>query len=663
MENCFKDNLVDFLNKYNVFVTVNHLSDIDDAKSLMVFLTSNDILPEDIDIVDFTLKLETLFSQKDTAVFSNSYDSIYDLGNSHELSESEYQLTSMARELMIKTGKFDLIDKNSEEYTLHEDDSTMLEEAEDYLDKYFTRQGALVNRLDKYLGFHIDTYDKTCPKQQSEIVKILYFFHMLEHKSYLEYLDAENKFNKNREYFNILVLFDKDRLSLENIDYSFLEQDTFNGKIFRHIINSLDREISLPEKNTIIKSLQTISSQWETFLRLVIFEVSCLTMRGEAFIQCAKLYLKPVAPAYIFITTNTNAPHNDSPLETLYLRVCQHQYLSHIGDIKKIYGQQTVPDYTVPQEFISIIKTRDWKKVAIGNVESYIDENCNEIAKYVFYKFKPTAKNCEKVRGNKDKVRRWINFCIRSRSVFEIEESLTELLIISCLQAIIHDKANTFDYSFPLSQHHMKKVPTLSAALLRDERVPDALQLYWVEKVLIRLYANIGMHEIRNVLRDYFVFCYDILTQIFSCSNIDEMVAMHGHYFDCVTTAFDKFRAVDTQAKALMDFLSYLRGNGFEFIDDNNDIYYVFTYSAEATYVKNALTSFVEASLVYKKSMVHIQIRDTEKKYLPFEIALVTDSENRNTPLSNNVVIDFKLLFDYRNKTCTMAEFKLRDAT
>jgi hypothetical protein len=117
-----------------------------------------------------------------------------------------------------------------------------------------------------------------------------------------------------------------------------------------------------------------------------------------------------------------------------------------------------------------------------------------------------------------------------------MEDELTELFIVSCLQAILTDSSNeTFDYIFYGYQDHMKRKPHVQGALKGGKPPYDALKIYWVRKVLDHWYANIGRYDLRSKLRELEKICDDILGRILACCNIDEMLKMHRLYYNKIT--------------------------------------------------------------------------------------------------------------------------------
>jgi uncharacterized C2H2 Zn-finger protein len=84
----------------------------------------------------------------------------------------------------------------------------------------------------------------------------------------------------------------------------------------------------------------------------------------------------------------------------------------------------------------------------------------------------------------------------------------------------------------------MKHTPTVSAVLKNSDRTLDALQIYWICKVMDCLYANIGRYNFRIQFRDLENLCDVILTKLFSCPNCDELLEMHEFYFRKINEVF-----------------------------------------------------------------------------------------------------------------------------
>ena len=632
----------------------------------------------------------------------DTYESDYDMGNPYELDDDECNISAVAYEIIKQMDPSSEAEiaawgKSKESRDIkaaREARGAQAEEAKELVHTLTRKDGGYIERLKNHLSLNLglltDTnidsdfdsdpvLDLDLPifndneVNRREKVKILYFFYMVENRDFrlisddLKTIKYRKNKGKERERFNVLEFFSNP--SMENIDYSFFDLETFNGKIIKFIKNSLGKELSLSAKGELNRSLQEISIGWDEFLRNTIFRIDLIgSQYGDDLVKAIDLFLLQPVPEIFVHSDGFLARYIHSPIETLYLKVLQHEYICHTQDMLWVDSIQTTTDYDLPDEFVDIITTQHWRNVPISDVEKYIDAHAPELADIVWCN---SESNKEKKQQNRDirnhgaKVRRWIDFCIQSRLIPNIEDHITELLIISCLQTFILDvqqdaKKEFDDYKFHLHKIYVEKMPSAQAVLNSDGHMPDAQQIYWVHKVLDRLYANAGMYHVRKKLRDYVGHCYRIIERIMTCPNVRDMLELHQYYINYQKIASDRLIALDKQAKALLNFQLYLQNKGFQFVDDRKDIHYVFTCSAETEYIYNSLATYVEAALIYKKPSLHIQIKAADhKKYLTFDISPVFEP-CADVAADENVAFDFKLIFDYQNNTCAMSEFKIR---
>jgi len=106
------------------------------------------------------------------------------------------------------------------------------------------------------------------------------------------------------------------------------------------------------------------------------------------------------------------------------------------------------------------------------------------------------------------------------------------------LQAIFSDeKKEKFEYAFHGSQgKNGNRRGTIygQAALKNDNYTHDALKVYWVCKVMNRLYANIGKYESNCKLSELEILCFDILEDILDCPDIGQMLRLHDFFYTAV---------------------------------------------------------------------------------------------------------------------------------
>jgi len=322
---------------------------------------------------------------------------------------------------------------------------------------------------------------------------------------------------------------------MENVDNYFNDMKTSNGDIIQFIKNSLEKELSIPMKNHIKDTVYYIVKKWGDYLDLTCTDMNYLENQdGEYDFEKAIGVLSQNKKIHLCAGTK-NALYKHSPIETLYLKIVQHESIGRIRDILMINNIQAESEavYDVPFKFIEEMKIIHTRSIDVDDVENYIDEKASNIAKYVYLKSETNKEDRRRIRNSVKKVRKLLEFLDSAKRInFKVEGIVPELLIISCLQAIILDKRNeTFEYIFHGYENQSKRHPQVQGALKNDSRTYDALKTYWVRKVMDHWYANIGRYKIRKKFRELENICDEILISIFEYPNIDEMMQTHNFYF------------------------------------------------------------------------------------------------------------------------------------
>lgn len=531
------------------------------------------------------------------------YESIYDMGNTYELKDSQCDDYALAKEII---------------YALELD-----VESEDVVNVIF-RSGGLIDRLNTYLNFDMENFDKTKVRYKREKYKILYFFYLIEHKY----------FNKT----NVLMLMSKP--SMENIDNSFLGMNTYNGMVIKFIKVSLERELSLPAKKNIITNVAEIVNAWDTILENANLLMDFLY--GKGYNYDFKKIIQILESDSDEIEMESLSKSDLSPIETLYLKVVQHEYIGNIKDIIKLNSIQKEYDYRVPSEFVEEMINLYYNSIDIENVEQHIEENAFRLSKYVYLKTTVSKDEVRRIRKFKGKVHKWISFCKRAKPIFDAKEIANELQIVSVLQAIIlDDKSETFDYAFHGWQQHMKHIPRVQGALKNNDSVLDALQCYWTRKVTDRWYANIGRADVRTKTRELEQACDNILLKILNQSNLDRMNKLNELNLAKIDAGLITTRE---QISAVQRLENYLHGKGFKYVDYLYRIRYVFLYPPECKNMCEVLITILENAI--------------QNHSASYSCSVCTVGPTGDVP----VCINFVFAFDYNSNKCIMQEFELKSA-
>jgi hypothetical protein len=221
-----------------------------------------------------------------------------------------------------------------------------------------------------------------------------------------------------------------------------------------------------------------------------------------------------------------------SPIGMFYFRILQNEFLGQILDIERVNSIEIESNYSVPVEMAKEMKSLHNNRVDIKDTEEFITKNVSKIEKYVYLKDNISKDERRRIQRNAKKVGRILEFCQRARPSTDMGSITSELLIISCLQAIILDKQNeTLNYKFYCYQDYMKHKPRVQAALKSTTPILDVMKIYWTRKVVDHWYANIGRYNLRCELRKLENVCDKKLERILTCETISEMMEAHMYFY------------------------------------------------------------------------------------------------------------------------------------
>lgn len=438
------------------------------------------------------------------------YESKYDMGNKADLTKDDCSYCALAKEIL--TLKY--LDREELNFEMK---AAIESESKELATIFYRKDGGYLSQIKSHLNFDLELFDEDNLGDQCEKFKILYMFYMLQHKY----------FPKTK----VIELLGKQ--SMENIDNSFLNWTTYNGDVVKFVKDYLEKEMN-PESIKIIKdAISQVTLAWDGFLDDIRYQADCFSSAGYEVDFDAIIHLLEPMPSL----PDTDVNHYEfSPIETLYLKILQNEQIGQVKDILMINSIQIDSNYNVPPEMIKEMKGLFNRKIPISNVEEYIFKNAKKIANYVYLKNDISNKERDRIKYNKGKLPIIIDFLVRARPLINMEDEVTELFVISCLQAILTDSRNeTFDYTFHGYQDYMKHRPHVQGALKKDGQTVDALKVYWNRKVIDHWYANIGRYDLRCRLRELENVCDRILMQLLSCSNLSEMLKTHHLYYKRIT--------------------------------------------------------------------------------------------------------------------------------
>lgn len=484
-----------------------------------------------------------------------TYESKYDMGYPYKLPSDECEYRALAKEicgeeeLNVEEYELKLVPSmdNSDwariiaSYNAAKDDYN---EKIDKAAKILTRKdgNSYTDQLKRHFNFDLDLFDYNNIRNRQERIKILYLIYKI----------------KNYEFPKVKVLELLSKPSMENIDTSPFGWKTNNGYIIKYIKNAVEKELTVVEGlahpldiiDSIRRTVDSIADTWNQKMIYYIRQMEILALLGHDF-EADINYLKSIVIVFPIPDEKSSSSGNKttSPLEEFYFRLLQYEYLGQVMDMLKIIDLQMNYKYDVPPEYIEEMKEYQKRLVDKDGVEKFFElENVRKIAKYVYLKLDVTKNERRKIRNSKDKVIKIISF----RSIFkgedDIMDGVTELFIISCLQAIILDENKVFDYTYSgyegQDAGNRKGKKQIQAALKNDKNNFDALKIYWTRNVADRNFANIGNSKYRKNLKDVEKVIYGMMEKIFNCPTIDEMKNVNKAYSKKFDVAFSKLESM-----------------------------------------------------------------------------------------------------------------------
>lgn len=457
----------------------------------------------------------------------NSYESIYDMGNSYILNDEECEYNAIGIEIvqvMNMKVNYD-IEKEWEMPSRYRSDmqaanvakESQAEENEEKARSVIKQIKDYGRQFKKYLDFDIDSFDYSNIQNKRERAKILYFFYIFKHRDFMGY--------------NVLEMLSKP--SMENIDNSFYGWETSNGKVIKAIKHAVEKEITLELKKNIKNAVREIVDDWGSSMINIRLLMEDMPEYEDDFRNEINLLKEKMAVPFICEKDYDSPYLPPTPLEMLYLKLVQHEYLGQMKDLIMIYDMQAKKEYNVPKEYVKEMKEFEARYICEGNIDAFFEaDNIRKIAKYVYLKSEINKEERKAIVRGKEKVKRFLEFCLLFDS--NTMDDVTELLLISCLQTIIiGEKKEIFNYAFHGYEGNKERrtnKKSVRAALANDERTYDALQMYWVNIVVNRSYANVGKDGFRKNYRELEKLFCSVIAEILNCATVEEMYRMNAFY-------------------------------------------------------------------------------------------------------------------------------------
>ncbi len=446
-------------------------------------------------------------------------EKMYGMGSDYPLSEEECRYEYLAQKIveMEDHEVIEEINKSKNENGAYEDWIESLKDRVNELVFYFTRKdGGYIEQIKDYLNIDFEKFDDNNIRNKREKIKIIYFFYILKNKY----------FSNKDEGKNVVHLLHE--VSMENIDTSFLNEQTYNGEITKHIKEELSKEISDYE-------LLKIEDSFNIYLFFYYFMFD----KQVAVDTCSAFgYEYDLSSLIHLIKTNKlpdcmfGKPYTLSPVEMLYFRIRQYEQQGLIKDIIFMNSIDINSNYSVPPYMIDEMKKLAGTKITIKEIDDYIRDP-KKIAQFIFLKKDVSQAEIKKIKTHKKKIKKVVEFFYRTNFLNNVDKVLNKLHVISIFQAILLDEQNeTLDYKFYRYRKFMKHMPSVQGALKNGNTPVDVLKAYWNRKVNDHWYANIGKYENRCKVRELENACDNVLMQLPECSNPSEYIEIYHFYIN-----------------------------------------------------------------------------------------------------------------------------------
>ena len=533
-----------------------------------IYINANEVISTENYIERFLLDRQRLLD-----VYAN--ESIYAMGNPYDLADDKCKLADFLLDEQLR----DSLTEEEIDEDLPVKSDAIIKEADLDLIKMLLRlnsttiSGGLIFRLRTSLKFYVTEFPLE-KEYKAEICKIVYLFLKLEHTSIIPELQGKHnrspKPDQHKLFFHATDFLED--LSMENIGYAYWKRKTYNGKITDYIKNELEKELYLKETpfakvDDIKAALHRITNTWDGLLKEAR---NAIDTDGKFEFDQMKLILEPLLGPrpYDFkdIMRYSNfckeesdsfkCTYRPSPIEVLYWKILEFECICEIADKIWVNNIEIKTDARynelnddVREKFIERMIL--YKNCLVGNdVNSFIQENLNEIAECVYLKTETSSAERRRIKDNIAKVDKLLDYCIYAGKLIKTKSEVSMLLIISCLQTILLDEKSEEEYNFYDYQYHLGKTykPKIripiekpsdnESHILSDQIPPDAIKLCLARSVEEHWYANIGKHKLFDRLREFETTIYEMLEErIYTWSNVFSAEKASQTYYDQLKAA------------------------------------------------------------------------------------------------------------------------------
>lgn len=397
--------------------------------------------------------------------------------------------------------------------------------------QYFNRKKkGLVNRL-KDLGIDIKAFSN-----QSEEIRLLYFLYGFEKQN------------------NIKITPFLSNPTLENIDNRLVGDITKNGDIMEKFKNSIAMGISNDFIKTTKGVIYTIALQWEEEIARTL-QISSLSDSQTNIYELTRINYN-VEKLLRTFTANSekNGAYAHSLLETVYLKLCQHENIGRENDIIDVQNSTREACNNLPNCVSHHYLSLRYKVVKKEDTELFIKKNRCDLARLVYDKDVISSNEYTRFDTAASKVPVFLEM-LDDNTRYISSEVIPALLVVACIQEIMAlGKCDIIENKFYRYKSSDQK--TLSAEMKNGKDAFRKNQLALIARVLRRMNSMAGRNEENKLFGELETKIDVILRKIFTCNSIDDMLYLNDFFRQLFQSFSLKREWIDYEAKQFTDAMA-----------------------------------------------------------------------------------------------------------
>lgn len=389
--------------------------------------------------------------------------------------------------------------------------------------QYFKRSQKGLIAILKEIGIDLDGFDV-----RSDKVRLLYFMYCFQAEHKMEW----RPFLKNP--------------TLENIDLSLINEHTRNGELTAELKRAVSRGVSSGFIKSVKDNIFHIVSGWEQ----MIFKVSVLSapLYGHSMLPKLELidrWMESIRVKFTGEDASMNGTgfgtYRHSLLETVYLKLAQHENLGRENDIIDIAG--TVKNHCAGQDnahpgpYLAALR----RAVPIDGWRAFCKENRDKLVSLVMNKPDISPSEYRKFDAALKEFPQYLEMLQKNTSVQKLKH-IPELLIVAFVQELLELKpkesvANRF-YRYQTSDQK-----TLRAEIKSGQNALLKNQLAWISRVSWRFNHVAGYTQENQLMRSIETKIDFIIRKILMCNSISDMLYLDNFFhmvFDAVSADDEK---------------------------------------------------------------------------------------------------------------------------